>query len=129
MIAGFKKFILRGNILDMAVGIVIGVAFGGLVNALVKDLITPLVGAIIKAPDFSTLKFVFNKSEFLYGDFINVLVAFVLVSATIYFFVVLPINKLTTRQNEEPTTKKCPECFTLIPKEAKRCPNCTSQLV
>lgn len=128
MIAGFKKFILRGNIVDMAVGIVIGVAFGGLVSAFVKDLLTPLVGAIIQAPDFSALKFGFNKSEFSYGDFINVAVSFLLVSAAVYFFVVLPINKLVSKQDKEPTTKKCPECFTLIPKEAKRCPNCTSQL-
>jgi large conductance mechanosensitive channel len=129
MIAGFKKFILRGNIVDMAVGIVIGVAFGGLVSAFVKDLLTPLVGAMIQAPDFSALKFQFNKSEFLYGEFINVLVSFVLVSVAVYFFVVLPINKLINRQDDKPTTKKCHECFTLIPKEAKRCPNCTSQLL
>lgn len=129
MLEGFKKFILRGNIVDMAVGIVIGVAFGGLVNAFVKDLLTPLIGALVKVPDFSALKFVLNGSEFLYGDFINLLLSFLLISAAIYFFVVLPINKLASGPNKETTTKKCPECFTLIPKEAKRCPNCTSQLV
>lgn len=129
MLEGFKKFILRGNIVDMAVGIVIGVAFGGLVNAFVKDLLTPLVGAIVQAPDFSALKFGLNKSEFLYGDFVNVLISFVLISAAVYFFVVLPINKLINKQDKETTTKKCSECFTMIPKEAKRCPNCTSQLV
>src|SRR6185437_12444650 len=97
MLSGFKKFLLRGNVVDMAVGIVIGAAFGTVVSSLVKDLLTPLIAAIVKAPDFSNLNFTFNHSKFLYGDFVNALVSFLIISAAVYFLVVLPINALIAR--------------------------------
>ena len=131
MIKGFKEFILRGNVVDMAVGVVIGASFGTVVTGLVKDLITPLIAAIIKAPNFSNLSFTLNGSQFLYGDFINALIAFLLVAAAIYFFVVMPINALTAKMKKnpppvDPTTKKCPECLNDVPVGAKRCGFCTS---
>jgi large conductance mechanosensitive channel len=133
MFKGFKQFILRGNVVDLAVGVVVGAAFGAIINALVKDLLTPLIAAIIKAPDFSALKFTINDSVFLYGDFFNALISFLIISAAVYFFVVLPINHLIARTRKEPsadpTTKKCPECFTEIPVQARRCPHCTSQII
>jgi large conductance mechanosensitive channel len=132
MLNGFKQFILRGNVVDLAVGVMMGAAFGSIVNALVKDLISPFISAIVKAPDFSTLSFTVNNSKFLYGDFINALISFAIISATVYFFIVLPINSLTLRMSKkpsiDPTTKKCPECFTEIPIQAKKCPNCTSKI-
>jgi large conductance mechanosensitive channel len=133
MLTGFKKFILRGNVVDLAVGVVVGAAFSGFVTALVKDLITPLVAAIFKAPDFSALSFTVNNSKFLYGDFLNALISFLIVSFSVYFFVVLPVNALIARVRKEPlvepTTKKCPECASDIPVSAKRCPFCTSILI
>lgn len=134
MIKGFKQFILRGNVVDLAVGVVIGAAFSAVVAALVKDLITPLIGAIVKAPDFSNLAFTINGSSFMYGDFLNALLSFVLVAGAVYFFVVTPINALIARSrnrkepSEDPTTKKCPECLSEIAVEAKRCAFCTSVL-
>ncbi|MCX6761097.1 MAG: large conductance mechanosensitive channel protein MscL [Candidatus Nealsonbacteria bacterium] len=132
MLNGFKQFILRGNVVDLAVGVMMGAAFGSVVNALVKDLISPFISAVVKAPDFSTLSFTINSSKFLYGDFINALISFGIISATVYFFIVLPINSLTLKMSKkppiDPTTKKCPECFTEIPIQAKRCPNCTSKI-
>lgn len=133
IINGFKQFILRGNVVDLSVGVVIGAAFTGLVNAIVKDLLTPFIGAIAKVPDFSGLKFTINGSQFLYGDFLNVLISFVIVAATVYFFVVLPVNTLiakTKREEKqaEPTTKKCPECLSEIPLEAKRCAFCATRI-
>lgn len=132
MLKGFKQFILRGNVVDLAVGVVMGLAFGSVINALVKDLITPFIAAIIKAPDFSALSFTINNSKFLYGDFINSLVSFIIISATVYFFIVVPINSLTLKMSKkpsiDPTTKKCPECFSEIPIQARRCPNCTSKI-
>ncbi len=133
IINGFKQFILRGNVVDLSVGVVIGAAFTGLVNAIVKDLLTPFIGAIAKVPDFSGLKFTINGSQFLYGDFLNVFISFVIVAATVYFFVVLPVNTLiakTKREEKqaEPTTKKCPECLSDIPLEAKRCAHCTTRI-
>jgi large conductance mechanosensitive channel len=133
MLDGFKKFILRGNVVDMAVGVVIGAAFGGVVTSMTKGLLTPLIGALVKLPDFSNLKFKFRDSDFLIGDFINAAISFLLIAAAIYFFVVLPINWLMTRMHKDepaaaPTTKKCPECLSEIPIEAKRCAHCT-QLV
>lgn len=127
---GFKKFILRGNAIDLAVGVVIGASFGAVVNTLVKGLITPFIGAIAKVPDFSGLSFTLNGSQFLYGEFINALISFLLVASAIYFFVILPINTLTEkiRKNkgtEDPTTKKCPECLSEVPISAKRCSYCT----
>ena len=132
MLTGFKQFLLRGNVVDMAVGIVIGAAFGAVVSGLVKDLLTPLIAAIVKQPDFSALTFTINGSKFLYGEFINALLSFLIVSAAIYFFVVVPVNALIARSRKEPpadpTTKKCPECRSEIAIDAKRCAYCTSQL-
>lgn len=132
MLNDFKKFLLRGNVVDMAVGIVVGAAFGTVVSSLVKDLITPFIAAIIKQPDFSGLIFTINGSKFLYGEFVNAIISFVLIAAAVYFFVVLPVNTLVARSRKQPpadpTTKKCPECISEIPIDAKRCKFCTSQL-
>ena len=126
---GFKQFLLRGNVVDMAVGIVIGAAFGGVVTGFVKDLLTPVIAAIVSQPDFSTMTFTINGSKFLYGDFINTLVSFIIIAAAVYFFVVLPINALIARARREPpadpTTRKCPECLSEIPINARRCCFCT----
>jgi large conductance mechanosensitive channel len=126
----FKQFLLRGNVVDLAVGIVIGVAFGAVVTALVKDLITPIVAAILGKPDFSRLSFTIHKSVFLYGDFINVVIAFASIAAAVFFFVIKPVNAMTQRAQREPpvdpTTKKCPECLSEIPIDARRCAFCTS---
>jgi large conductance mechanosensitive channel len=128
-VKGFKQFVLRGNVVDLAVGVVIGASFGTVVSAVVKDLLTPLIGAIAKVPDFSTLFFTVNGSKFMYGDFINSLISFVLVAAAVYFFVVLPINALIARIKSappaDPTSKKCPECLSEIPIAATRCSYCT----
>lgn len=126
---GFKQFIMRGNVLDLAVAVVIGAAFGAVVTALVKDLITPLIAAIVGKPDFSAIQFEVNSSKFLIGDFINAVVSFLLISAAVYFFVVLPMNALMSRVRRgqappDPTTKECPECLSTIPIAAKRCAFC-----
>jgi large conductance mechanosensitive channel len=130
MLKGFKQFLLRGNVVDMAVGIVIGAAFGAVVTGLVKDLLTPFIAALVKQPDFSALTFTINGSKFLYGDFVNALLSFLIVAAAVYFFVVLPINALIARMKKEPpadpTTRKCPECLSEIPIAARRCAFCTS---
>jgi large conductance mechanosensitive channel len=130
MLQGFKQFILKGNVVDLAVGIVVGVAFGNVVNALVKDLITPFIAAIGGNPDFSSIYFTINKSKFMVGDFLNALISFIINSSVMYFFVVIPMNKLIsiTRKQKpvDPTTKKCPECLSIIPIGAKRCAYCTS---
>jgi large conductance mechanosensitive channel len=127
---GFRQFLLRGNVVDMAVGVVVGAAFAALVAALVKDLLTPLIAAIVGKPDFSRLAFEINGSRFLYGDFINALVSFVLIAAAVYFFVVLPVNALVMRMRREPppdpTARRCPECLSEIPIAARRCAHCTS---
>ena len=128
---GFKQFLLRGNVVDLAVGVVIGAAFGAVVTALVKDLLTPLIAAIVKQPDFSALTFTVNESKFLYGDFINALLSFLIIATAVYFFVVLPINALVARTRKEPvpadpTTRKCPECLSEIPIEARKCAFCTT---
>ena len=133
MLKGFKQFMMRGNVIDLAVAVVIGAAFGAVVTALVKDLITPLVAAVVGKPDFSAIVFEVNGSKFMIGDFINALVSFVLISAAIYFFVVLPVNAFTARMRRgeappDPTTKKCPECLSEVPIAAKRCAFCTSPL-
>jgi len=129
----FKQFLLRGNVVDLAVGVVIGAAFGTVVSALVKDFLTPLIAAIAKVPDFSGLYFTIRGSQFMYGDFINAIISFLLVAAAIFFFVVKPINMLISRARKEPpadpTTKKCPECLSEIPLEAKRCSYCTQPLI
>jgi large conductance mechanosensitive channel len=133
MLKGFKEFLLRGNVIDLAVAVVIGGAFGAVVNAMVKDLITPLIGAIVGKPDFSALVVTVNGSPFLIGDFLNAVVSFLLVAAAIYFFVVTPVNALIARRKRgeappDPTTKKCPECLSEVPIAARRCAFCTSAL-
>jgi large conductance mechanosensitive channel len=125
---GFRTFLLRGNVVDLAVGVVIGVAFGSVVTAFVKDLMTPLIAALFGKPDFASLTFTVNSSKFLYGDFINAVISFVIVAAVIYFFVIAPFTALVARFHKEPpadpTTKKCPECMSEIPIEARRCAFC-----
>jgi large conductance mechanosensitive channel len=132
MLKDFKAFVLRGNVLDLAVAVVIGVAFTAVITALVTDLITPLVAAIFGSHDFSNLTFTINGSVFRYGAFLNALLAFVLVAAALFFFVVMPANALVQRARREPTpdptTKKCPECLSEIAIDARRCAFCTSQL-
>jgi large conductance mechanosensitive channel len=125
---GFRTFLLRGNVVDLAVGVVIGVAFGSVVTAFVKDLMTPLIAALFGKPDFASLTFTVNSSKFLYGDLINAVISFVIVAAVIYFFVIAPFTALVARFHKEPpadpTTKKCPECMSEIPIEARRCAFC-----
>ena len=106
MLKGFRDFVLRGNVVDLAVGVMIGAAFSAVVASLVKDLMTPFIAALIKEPDFSALEFTVNGSKFLYGDFLNALISFVIVAITIYFFVVLPVNKLMTRFKGSPEAPK-----------------------
>jgi large conductance mechanosensitive channel len=130
MLSGFKQFILRGNVIDMAVGVVIGAAFASVVSAFTKDLLTPLIAAIVGKPDFSAIKFTINGSMFAIGEFVNAAVAFLLVATAVYFFVVTPVNLLVTRMRKasvpaDPTTKKCPECLSEIPIDARRCGHCT----
>jgi len=126
---GFKQFLLRGNVVDMAVGIVIGAAFGTVVTGFVKGLLTPFIAALVKQPDFAALTFTISGSKFLYGDFINGLVSFVIVAGAVYFFVVLPMNTLIAKMKNEPpadpTTRKCPECLSEIPINARRCAFCS----
>jgi len=129
MLKEFKKFLLRGNVVDLAVGVVMGASFGTVVSALVSDLLTPLIAAVVKVPDFGDLMFTLNGSQFKYGHLVNAVISFMLVAAAVFFFVVKPINTLTAKSKKETTAKKCPECFTSIPLEAKRCPNCTSQII
>lgn len=126
----FKDFISRGNLVDLAVAVVIGTAFAALVNAFVADLITPIIAAIFGKPDFSELTFTINGSVFKYGSFLNALIAFLSVAAAIFFFVVKPMNLLSERakRGEDPDVKDCPECLSEIPFAARRCAHCTSQL-
>jgi len=131
---GFKQFMMRGNVVELAVAVVVGAAFGAVVAALVKDLITPLIAAIAGKPDFSTIFFTVHNSRFPVGDFINALVSFLMVGSAVYFLVVLPINALTARMRRgeaapDPTTKKCPECLSDVPIAARRCAFCTSALL
>ncbi len=130
MLKEFKQFLLRGNVIDLAVGVMIGAAFSSVVNALVSDILTPLIGAIAKVPDFSNLTFTLNDSIFPYGHFINTLISFLLVATAIFFFVVKPMNIFLARAKKakDPTTKKCPECLSEIPLLAKRCSQCTTKL-
>jgi large conductance mechanosensitive channel len=127
---GFRKFILRGNVVDLAVAVVIGAAFGTVVQALVKDLITPLIGAFGGVPDFSALFFTVNGSKFLIGDFINALLSFVVIAAVVYYFVVLPVSKLLERASPPVAvvTRECPLCLSKIPIKARRCAFCTADL-
>jgi large conductance mechanosensitive channel len=134
MLSGFKKFILRGNVVDMAVGVVIGAAFGGVVTEMTKAFLTPLLAVIVRQPDYSKLKFYIRGTAFPYGDFINACVSFFLIAAAIYFFVVVPVNALVARMNRgekppDPTTKKCPECLSEIPIDARRCAHCTQPVL
>jgi large conductance mechanosensitive channel len=130
---GFKKFLLRGNVVDLAVAVVIGAAFGGVVQALVKDLITPLIGALGGIPDFSAWAFTVNGSRFLIGDFVNSLISFLVVALVVYYFVIMPVQRLMDRfKPEEPqpveATRECPECLSKIPRLARRCAYCTAEV-
>lgn len=130
LVRDFKKFVLRGNVVDLAVGVVMGVVFAALVKALVADLLTPIIALIFGKHDFSSLTFTINGSRFLYGDFINNVITFLSVAAAVFFFVVTPVNRLMARRaQEDPETKECPECTSAIPFRARRCPQCTSELV
>ncbi len=134
MLRGFKEFVLRGNVLDLAVAVVIGGAFGAVIAALVKDILTPLIGAIVGQPDFSAYTLTLNGSTLLVGDFVNAILAFLLVAAAVYVFVVVPMNALIARRRRgeapsDPTTKKCGECLSEVPIAARRCAFCTSALV
>jgi large conductance mechanosensitive channel len=132
MAGGFKQFLLRGNVVDLAVGVVVGAAFGAVVTAFTKDLLTPLIAAVAGKPDFSAIQFTVNGSKLLIGDFINAGVSFLIIATAVYYMVVLPVNALVSRSRKEPpadpTTKKCPECLSEIPIPAKRCAFCTSAL-
>jgi large conductance mechanosensitive channel len=132
MLSDFKKFILRGNVVDLAVAVVIGLAFGALIAALVADLLTPLIAAIFGSHDFSRLTFTVNGSQFLYGAFINAVLAFLFIAAAVFFFVVKPLTALADRRKTEPdvasTTRECPECLSSIPVAAKRCAFCTAEV-
>ena len=132
MLKEFREFVLRGNLVDLAVAVVIGTAFGAVVTALVRDLITPLIGAIGGEPDFSGLAFTINDSEFRYGDFINALVAFLIIAAVVFFFVIKPVNALMARFQPaaavDVETRACPQCISDIPVAATRCAFCTSRV-
>jgi large conductance mechanosensitive channel len=126
----FRAFVLRGNVVDLAVAVVIGAAFGAVVTALVKDILTPFITAIVGKPDFSGLTFRIHKSTFRYGDFINVVISFLSIAAAVFFFVVKPLNVLMARRKTETEvdspTKDCPECLSSIPAGASRCAFCTA---
>lgn len=128
----FREFLLRGNLVDMAVGVVIGLAFAAVISALVADLVTPLLAAIGGKPDFAALTFHVNGSKFLYGAFINALLAFVIVAAVLFFLVIKPVNRLMARRATEPDvaslTKPCPRCLSQIPVGATKCAFCTADV-
>jgi large conductance mechanosensitive channel len=132
LITEFKQFLLRGNVVDLAVAVVIGTAFGAVVTALVGDILTPLIAAIFGSHDFSALTFTIHRSQFLYGSFINAVIAFVSIAAVVFFFVVKPVNALMARRKTEPpvdeTTRQCPECLSEIPIAARRCAFCTAEV-
>jgi large conductance mechanosensitive channel len=132
MLRGFKQFLLRGNVVDLAVGVVIGAAFGAVVNSFVKDLLTPFISATVGKPNFSYLVLEVHGAKIAYGDFLNALISFLLVAGAVYFFVVLPVNAITSRAKKEPpadpTSKKCPECLSEIPIDARKCAHCCSVL-
>ena len=130
---GFRQFIFRGNVLDLAVAVVMGAAFSAVVTALVKDLLTPLIAAFAGSPDFSRIAVDLNGSKLLVGDFLNAVIAFLMMAIALYFFIVLPVNSLDARIRRgdvpaDPTTKKCPECLSDVAVGARRCAFCTSQL-
>jgi len=125
----FKKFLFRGNVVDLAVAVVVGTAFAAVVKALVADILTPIIGLIIGKPSFENLSFTVNSSHFLYGDFINNLIWFLCVAAVVFFAVVKPVQFLMDRRaKEDPSVKPCPECTSDIPIGARRCPMCTAQI-
>ena len=131
MLKGFKQFLLRGNVIDLAVAVVIGAAFGSVITVLVKDLLTPLIAAIAQVPDFSSIEFTINGSQFAIGDFVNALVSFLLIALAVYLFVIVPVNALVARANRgdappDPAIKQCPECLSDVLIAAKRCRFCTS---
>jgi large conductance mechanosensitive channel len=132
LVKEFKQFLMRGNVVDLAIAVVIGIAFGAVISAFIADLITPLIAAIGGQPDFSDLTVTLHNSVFRYGHFINALITFVILAAVVFFFVVKPINALIARSRKEPpadpTTRKCPECLSEIPIEARRCAYCTSEV-
>jgi large conductance mechanosensitive channel len=132
MLKDFKAFLLRGNVVDLAVAVVIGAAFGAVVTALVADIFTPLIAAIIGKPNFSGLTFTVHHSRFLYGSFLNALISFVSIAAVVFFFVVRPINALMARRKTQPDveseTRPCPECLSEIPIHARRCAFCTAEV-
>lgn len=128
----FRAFILRGNVLDLAVAVIIGAAFGAVITSLVENILTPLIAAIFGKPDFSNLSFAINNSQIMYGAFINAVIAFLLVAAAVFFFVIKPFNMIMERRQKQvesdPTTRACPYCLTVVPLAATRCPACTSDL-
>jgi large conductance mechanosensitive channel len=131
---GFKQFMLRGNVVELAVAVVMGAAFTAVVTAMVKDLLTPLIAAFVGSPDFSANAVTVNGSKLLVGDFLNAMISFLMVGTAVYFFLVLPVNRLTARMRRgeappDPTTKKCPECLSEVAIAARRCAYCTSALV
>jgi large conductance mechanosensitive channel len=129
LVADFKSFLIKGDLVTIAVGLVMAVVFAAVVKALIADLITPIIALIFGQPSFGALSFSINSSHFLYGDFINNLITFVTTGAAVFFFVVKPYETFTKRRaKEDPTIKKCPECTTAIPAEARRCPQCTAVL-
>jgi large conductance mechanosensitive channel len=129
LLMDFKKFLLRGNVVDLAIAVVVGTAFAAVVSALVRDLLTPIIGVIFGKPDFETLSFTINGSRFLYGDFLNYLITFASVAAAVFFFVVTPVNALMARRaKEDPDTRECPECTSAIALRATRCPMCTAHV-
>ncbi|HEY1264011.1 MAG TPA: large conductance mechanosensitive channel protein MscL [Terriglobales bacterium] len=134
MLSGFRQFILRGNVVDLAVGVVIGAAFGAVVTSLTSDLLTPFIAAVVGKPDFSAVTFTVGSAVFKVGNFINAVISFLLIAAAVYFFVVTPLNALVARMRKapapaDPTTKKCPECLSEIPMDARRCAFCAQPVV
>jgi len=130
MLKEFREFLLRGNLIEIAVGLVLALAFTTVVTSLVEDLITPIIAAIFGQPDFSGLTFTINDSTFRYGEFLNALIAFVLIAAVLFFLVVKPVNAILERRKRaaEPTTRECPECLSEIPLAARRCAYCTAEV-
>ena len=133
MLSGFKKFLFRGNVVDLAVAVVMGAAFGAVVTSLVTHLLTPLIAAVAGKPDFSAYSSDLNGSKILWGNFLNALISFLMIAAAVYFFVVAPMNAWQERRNRgqappDPTTKKCPDCLSEVPIAARKCAFCTSML-
>lgn len=128
MLKGFKQFVLRGNVVDLAVGVIIGAAFTAVVNSLASDVLTPILSSVTRLPDFASL----TVGPVRLGNFLNAVVSFLVVAAAVYFGVVVPVNALIARARSsppaDPTTKKCPECLSEVPLKARRCAYCTSSL-